>query len=181
MNVSVPMVAALGASTEEGYTEIIVWGVVIIGLVLALFIVSKVVKQSAAGKVRGIQNPFGMSAGDIEKMKERGGLTTEELQKIRQTMGRRFIERAKEEEEARSGKAPTIDVLAAQYADAPKDPAPKPPLQRPMAPPPLDEPALPEHLRKLSSMADVQLGEMQTAGFISIEDLQAIRAMRNQQ
>lgn len=164
--------------TEISFSEVLVYGVIITFLVIALFVLNRILRVSVGEKVKRTELPFGMSPTDLDKLKSSGTLTEEEMKQIRQAMGRRFIERARAEEEKK--KIPANAELALRMAegerapDATKSthpvPASAPPERRP--------PPLPEHLQGMLRKTDLELEEMRLAGFLSDEDIALIRSQR---
>jgi len=98
--VSIAFLASAGSPQFDDFVELLVYGIVIGVGIIALFILTLVLRTTIGSRIKNQGIPFGMSAEDIEKLKQKGNLTEEEVKKIRQAMGRKFIERSKEVEEA---------------------------------------------------------------------------------
>lgn len=115
-----------------------------------------------------------MSPSDLDKMKERGDLTQEELVKIRQALARKMVERA-EEEEREKAERDSFGTKAKSKAEfvVPRPPEPK--VETPKSTPTPEPPRaatndLPTHLISLVGRNEIELEEMVQAGFLSDED-----------
>lgn len=95
---------AQGASVEDQFIETVIYALLFLFMVAALFVVSKLIKHQTTTRIRNQQTPFAMTTTDLEKMKASGQLTEEELKAIRRTMARNLMERTEEEERKRQEK-----------------------------------------------------------------------------
>lgn len=178
---------------DQEFRETIIWGAIFLGLMVALFVLSKVLRFGIGSQVKGMTTPFGMSAEDIEALKSKGGLNEEELKKIRAAMGRRFKERAVAEVEAKTKPGNAAIVLRALEEKVIQQGADQLRRQEGIAPPvapmsefkpfvageiPLERIALPTEVGP--PVSDMELENMVSAGFITPEELAAIRRDRAQ-
>jgi len=146
------LVAQAAAAPEEGFVEVLIWGICILLLVVALFVAKKWLRARAESAARAREITFGMSTADLEGLKK-AGLSEEELKRIRQAMGRRFLERQLEEEKKRQlppaaqaalARAEQEELakkagLASERVEEMPRPAARPPLTPPLPvqPPPV--------------------------------------------
>lgn len=178
---------------DQSFRETIIWGAIFIGLMVALFVLSKVLRFGIGSQVKGMTTPFGMSAADIEALKNKGGLSEEELKKIRAAMGRRFKERAKAEVEAKTKPANAAIMLQALEEKVVHQGAEELRRQEGIAPPvapvvefrpvvsgeiPPDRVVPPTEVGP--PVSDIELENMVNAGFITPEELAEIRRNRTQ-
>lgn len=180
-------------TSDDDFFEMLIYGVAFVFVVLLLFVVNKVLKVGVGRRVRDQHTPFGMSAEDLDRLKQSGGLTDEELKRVKSAMAKKFLERAKAEEAARNQPAKAEILLAAAEAEVlrgkepqttPQNPPPvRPPLTRPAAveepEPPAEQPPLPEKLQPLAGKSDLELEELMMAGFLAEEEARQIRAARD--
>lgn len=178
-------------TSDEDFFEMLIYGVAFVFVVLLLFVVNKVLKVGVGRRVRDQHTPFGMSADDLDRLKQSGGLSDEELKRVKSAMAKKFLERAKAEEAARNmpAKAEILLAAAEQEVLRGKEPEPasappptRPTLTRPPAAkesiPPAGPPPLPEKLQPLAGRSDLELEELIMAGFLTEEEAREVRAAR---
>lgn len=174
----------------------LIWGILFLFVIIGLFVVSRLLRATAESRVKGQVTPFAMTPEDIDKLKAKGKLTEEELKKVREAMARKFLERAKEEEETRRKPVDAAVALAAEeeriLRGEAKDPA-MPPSDEPekrespedMMPEPEPDAgrenpaeALPERLRLMLEKSGEELEELRAAGFLDEADLELIEKVK---
>jgi polyhydroxyalkanoate synthesis regulator phasin len=96
------MIALALEMTDAEIVEVIIYGVVFLFVITALFVINRMARIGFGSKVRSTLNPFAMSPEDLKKLEAKGQLTAEEAKAVKQAMVRRFMERAKEDEQVRS-------------------------------------------------------------------------------
>lgn len=178
---------------EKDYLEVFIYGVVFVFIIVLLFILNRFLRVGVGNKVKTQQTPFAMTREDLDRLKQSGALSEEEIKHIKDTMNRRFLERMKEEEEARRkpAKADVIlteaekEILGGGKPTPAGDAAPpRPPITRAApaasAPPPptVKRTELPENLQPFASLSDFEIDEMRQAGFLGEDDAQRIRKAR---
>ena len=173
----VTVLAAAGDPWEE-FIELVLYGLGVFILVLALIIVKKVMRASAAAKVRNMGIPFGGDGLDLRQLGQEGKLTPEEVAAIRRAIGRQIAEREAALEAARKLPPVAEVALAGAIDPQPAPPAPRPAPPRPAPPaPPAAEP-VPAALRALVDKSDFELDQMVDAGFIDRATAEEVRAWR---
>jgi hypothetical protein len=171
--------------SNEDYFEMLLWGIGFVFVIIGLFILNRVLRIGIGGRVKSQTTPFAMTPEDLDRLREEGQLTEEEMKKIRASMSRQFLQRVQEEEErkkkpAKADIALEVETSLAEEttAGSPTTPAKRPPLERAPAPPPSPADKLPEHLRPMVDKSDLELEELRTAGFITPEEVQQVRRAR---
>src|SRR5690606_23515737 len=135
--------------------------------------------------------------GNVNNMYKEGQLTEEEMKLVREAMARQIVERTKAEQEKRALPASAATALAlaeeklvakklgaAEPGGVSPKPAPAPAAPAPPAPEPetvSTAPQVADHLRPLLGKSDLELDELCEAGFVTREDIEAVRNAREQQ
>jgi hypothetical protein len=184
-------------NSDEAFYELLTYGVLFILLVIALFLISRL--YVALSGTRGKPTVFGMDVSDVEKLKTKGGLTDEEAKAIRAAMSRRLLERVKEEEKLKKMPSKAEAALAAidketalrlkaEEEKRPAAPTIQPPRLKPTPPAPKQAmnasppasvaPTLREELQPLLLVSEIELEDMLRSGFISAEDFDLLRTLR---
>lgn len=175
------------ADVESSFTEVMVWGIFILGLVVVLLILSRFIKGSVERSARSQEIPFGMTTADVDKLRDDAGVTPEEMKAIRQAMARRIRERAELEMRAKAqGLKPEVllvrleeEVRVKGAARVREQLGETPPVEIPNYTPPKPRGAsLPKHLLPLLGKSDLELEDLQNAGFLSADDARLIREER---
>jgi hypothetical protein len=109
------------------------WG---LGLLIAAFIVYKIVRRVFLGAVHGDE----FSALTLKQLHERGAITDEEYRAIRHTMAERMAAQLEEEKRRSAEAARKTDPVAARLAREALDRSPESPPPPPPPPPPLPRP-----------------------------------------
>jgi pyruvate/2-oxoglutarate dehydrogenase complex dihydrolipoamide acyltransferase (E2) component len=169
--------AAAPALWEE-FIELVLYGLGVFILLLVLIIVKKVMRASAAAKVRNMGIPFGGDGLDLHRLGQEGKLTPEEVAAIRRAIGRQIAEREAALEAARKLPPVAEVALGGTVDQQPPPPAPRQAAPRP-APtaPPAAEP-VPPALRALVDKSDFELDQMVDAGFIDRATVEQARQWR---
>ena len=176
--------------SDADFMEVFIWGFIFVFIIIFLFILNRLLRLQIGSKVKRSQLPFGMSPADLDKLKETGQLTDEELKRIRHTLARKIVERAEEEERIKNQ-----DPLAQQASTVGKelhkeeierlrdlkvDLPEKPRQERRIIPDNDPRTGLPPHLQQLVSKNVMELEELEAAGFITSEDRERIRKAKEE-
>ena len=159
-------------SVEDDIIEVVIYGGIFVVLVILLILVKIFYGVYAKRKVRNMRVPFGLAPEDLGMMKEKAGLTEEELKAVRASMARQMLERDKAEKEAARMPKKAEAILSMVEAEVLGG---KPPARKPENPP---APLLPAHLQQFATMPDLELEQLHEAGFLDDESLGVLRRHR---
>lgn len=174
---------------NEDFFEMLVYGILFVFVIIALFIVNRLMRDSIGSRVRNRSLEFGMTIQDLDRMREAGEISEEEYKEIKSSLSRRYMEIAKEAEEKRRKSMNAEVALQAEEAKFLKEGAP--PKVEPEEPELSSEPSkvytqessgakVPERLEPFMGMGDVELDELNAAGFISDEDYYEVKRLREE-
>ncbi|MCC6545778.1 hypothetical protein IT570_01320 [Candidatus Sumerlaeota bacterium] len=188
------MMGAFGI--DEQFTEFIVYGIVFFVLVVLLVFLSIFMKKVMASRARNITTPFGLSPREMENLKQSGGMTEDEIKRVRAAMAKQIVDRYREEENKMKMTGGADLALAAFEARVVAEGVEKlkkeemgsgqpgpPPVAAPapatrQVPVPQEQPmspSIPSHLEHLLGRSEMELESLLAAGFLTVDDFALLR------
>lgn len=170
---------------DSDIVEVFIWGIFIVIAVIVMFIVKRLIRQQIDTRIRNTHRPLGMDTSDLDTLKEKGDLSEEEWKAIRQTLARKIVERAQEEERLRAekeGRSPlpvtrgTIEGLRRQTPAAQSSPD----TEQGETPAAARKAPLPDRLKVFAEGDDEELEKLLLAGFLTPDDVRQIRDSREE-
>lgn len=177
---------------DERFVESIIYGIIVLIIIILLIIFANFFKKMMASRARNITTPFSMTPREMDKLKASGGLTDEELKRVRASMSKQMLERYREDEnkkklagraelaltsfEARVQAEGVEKVKQEEFNAPPATPVESRPAKVAAVPPAATTPPLPPNLQSLVGKSDVELEALLAAGFLTAEELAAVRA-----
>ncbi|MEO8377998.1 MAG: hypothetical protein ABI579_10035 [Candidatus Sumerlaeota bacterium] len=184
-------------SIDDRFTEFVVYGIIFLVLIVLLVIVAVFMKKMMASRARNITTPFGMTQQEMDKLKQAGALTEDEMKRVRSAMAKQLVERFREEDNKKNMTGGAEVALASFEARVQNEgldrvkneefsgeKAPVVPVEKSVL---IAQPSsivkletLPPNLQPLLGKTDMELEELAAAGFLTAEELAIVRKAATQ-